>query len=183
MTTPASPYLAEPLILDHRNLEGRARARGTSVEFETDQFIQRETGGIQPDGLAKLNAKQARLESQIADLEAERGQQLAVAAQYHRLVTERDHLAAQLGVARQKHALHRQTAEEALQHAKARIGTNDGGWDSCGGLLGIHISQTAIADKMEPLIDELSATLTAAEEAVLSFGREHGITPTAQPKG
>lgn len=181
MTTPASPYL-QPLVPDIRNLEGRARARGTTLDHEVSEYIQRETGGTRPDAIAKLDARQSKLEDQIAALENERAQQLGIAARFHSLAVDRDRLAAQLETARQKCGMHQAQAAEALLNAKLRLVVSGEAWQISGSLLAFHLEQSAVVAAMSPLIDELTATLTAAEEAVLSFGREHGITPTASPK-
>lgn len=170
-----SPYLNEPLAPNHRNLSARAHARGTSFESELSEFISRETGNVKPDALTKLDQRQAKLESQIADLEAERGKALGIAAKYHTLTVEADRLRKQLEVARGKLELHRNSAAEAYANAKLRLGNDDGGWMVSGNLLGISVEQSAVVTAMGPLVDELAAQVATAEQAVLDYGREHGI--------
>lgn len=183
MTTPASPYLSEPLILDHRALQNRASARGTSFETELAEFLTANTGNVKPDALSKLDQRQAKLEDQIASLEAERGRALGVAAEFHQLTQEHARLSERLGHARAKLALHRSSAFESMESAKQYIGDHGNPWPLCGNLLWDSLAQTQIADAMAPLVDALAAEVAAKSAEVLGYARANGITPTAQPKG
>lgn len=170
-----SPYLNEPLAPNHRNLSARAHARGTSFESELSEFISRETGNVKPDALTKLDQRQAKLESQIADLEAERGKALGIAAKYHTLTVEADRLRKQLEVAKGKLELHKASAAESHQNAKLRLGDTADQWTIAGNLLGISLEQDAIARAMEPLIDALAAELATKEGEVLAYAQSNGI--------
>lgn len=170
-----SPQLSAPLTPDIRGLQARAACRGTSVDREVSEFIQRETGGVRPDALAALDARQSKLEGQLAQIETDRQRQLGIAAAFHRLVTERDRLAKQLATAREKIGMHRGAAAESLQNAKSYIGDTHEQWGLAGNLIWDSLAQNQIADALTPLVDAMAAELTAAEEAVLAYGREHGI--------
>ncbi len=177
-----SPYLAPPLTPNHRNLSARAHARGTSFEAELAEFITDQTGNVRPADLEKLDAKQRKLESAIADLEAERGQQLAVAARFHSLTVEADRLRTQLATARGKRDMHRGLASESYLNASLRLGESSEGWQISGNLLGISLEQTRIADEMGKLIDAMAAELAAKEGEVLEFAQANGITHKPDPR-